>query len=279
TVGGQTIPTLGALADMLAASSSANILSRPTLITLDNEEAKIMVGSNVPVPNGSYQNTAAQAGTVVNTFSRMDVGTFLDIKPLITQSGAIQMDLYQEDSQIDSSTINNANGMSFLKRNMRATLLVDDGQIIAIGGMTKDTISISKNGIPFLGDIPYIGWLFSWQTRVHLKQNLVLFLRPVIIRNADGYKALTNAKYQYIVNQQNIIQAKGNLLLPTINPVTLDNQIPYSTVNMPPQIDNTQVQTPLVDIRASKLNNNNSSTKVIMPLDKGNNSTVSSPAN
>jgi len=265
TVGGQTIPTLGALADMIAANSATNILSRPTLITLDNEEAKIMVGQNVPVPNGSFQNTAAQAGTLVNTFSRQDVGTFLDIKPLITQSGSIQLELYQEDSQVDGSSANNANGPIFLKRNIRATLLVDDGQIIAIGGLTRDDIVIQKNGIPLLSDIPYLGWLFSWQSRSHVKQNLVLFLRPVIVRNAEGEKALSNARYQYVVDQQNTIQAKGNLLLPRIDPVNLGNQVPYAKETISDQVNNSVQPTPLVDIRASKLKANSPANTMIKP--------------
>jgi general secretion pathway protein D len=252
TVGGQTIPTLGALADMISANSSTNILSRPTLITLDNEEAKIMVGQNVPVQSGSFQNTAGQSA-VFNTVARQDIGTFLDIKPLITQSGAIQLEIYQEDSKIDNATTNSADGPTFLKRNLRATLLVDDGQIIAIGGMTHDDIAIVKSGVPLLSDIPYLGWLFSWQSREHLKQNLVLFLRPVIIRNADGYKALSNTRYQYVIDQQNTVQAKGNLMLPRIDPVNLDNQVPYANQTVSGQT-HTIVPTPVLDVRASKLN-------------------------
>jgi hypothetical protein len=111
---------------------------------------------------------------------------------------------------------------------MRTTLLVDDGQIIAIGGMTADTVSINRNGIPLLMDIPYLGWLFSWQSRTHNRMNLVVFLRPVIIKNAKGYAALTNNRYSYIVGQQEEVKAKGNAMLPRIDPVTLENQLPYT---------------------------------------------------
>ncbi len=253
TLGGTTIPSIGALADMISANSSANILSRPTLITLDNEEAKIMVGQDVPVPNGSYQSSAAAVGNLVSTYSRTNIGTFLDIKPLITQSGSIQLDLYQEDSSLDSSTKTNTAGPSFLKRTIRATILVDDGQIIAIGGMTRDDVAIVKTGVPFLSDIPYLGWLFSWQSRVHEKKNLVLFLRPVIIRNAEGYRALTNMRYQYVIDQQTMVQAKGNLMLPDINPVTLDNQLPYSSV-LPVNKDNTTKLNGATDMQTSQEN-------------------------
>ena len=253
TVGGQTIPTLGALANMLTANSVGNVLSRPTMITLDNEEARIMVGSNIGIPNGSFQNTAAQAGSLVTTITRQDLGTVLQIKPLITQNGTIQLDIYQEDSLLDPNQPANAsaNGPSFLKRNMRATILVDDGQIIALGGMTQDSITLQQNGVPGLSSIPYLGWLFSWQSRRHTKSNLVLFLRPVIIKNAEGYRALSNQRYNYIVGNQSQVNAKGSLVLPEIKAVTLDNQLPYSNGSIPGQDSpslNINKDLPIVDM-------------------------------
>ena len=98
TVGGQTIPTLGALADMISANSVGNVLDRPTMLTLDNEEARIMVGSNIGIPNGSFTATSGSPGNLTTTITRQDLGTVLQIKPLITQNGAIQMDIYQENS-------------------------------------------------------------------------------------------------------------------------------------------------------------------------------------
>ena len=258
TVGGQTIPTLGALANMLTANSVGNVLSRPTMITLDNEEARIMVGSNIGIPNGSFQNTAAQAGSLVTTITRQDLGTVLQIKPLITQNGTIQLDIYQEDSLLDPNQPANAsaNGPSFLKRNMRATILVDDGQIIALGGMTQDSITLQQNGVPGLSSIPYLGWLFSWQSRRHTKSNLVLFLRPVIIKNAEGYRALSNQRYNYIVGNQSQVNAKGSLVLPEIKAVTLDNQLPYSNGSIPGQDSpslNINKDLPIVDMTSIKV--------------------------
>ncbi|MCC2644257.1 MAG: gspD [Burkholderiales bacterium] len=254
TIGGQTIPSLSTLADMISATSSGNILSRPTLITLDNEEARIQVGANVGIPNGSFTASSGSPGNLTTTITRQDLGTFLQIKPKITQSGSIQLDIYQEDSQLDPNILpNSPSGPSFLKRTMRSTILLDDSQIIALGGMTTDSISLQQNGIPILSSIPWIGWLFSWQHREHRKSNLVLFLRPVIIRNAEGYKALSNQRYQYVMDQENKIQASGNLLLPDIKPVTLDNQVPYD--NLVPTQKATQPATPLVDVRASTIAN------------------------
>ncbi|MCC2626118.1 MAG: gspD [Burkholderiales bacterium] len=264
TVGGQTIPTLSTLADMISSTSAGNILSRPTLITLDNEEAKIQVGSNIGIPNGSFTATSGSPGNLTTTITRQDLGTFLQIKPKITQNGSIQLDIYQEDSQLSpNQPVNSANGPSFLKRTMRSTILLDDGQIIALGGMTSDRISLQQNGIPILSSIPYLGWLFSWQSRTHEKSNLVLFLRPVIIRNAEGYKALSNQRYQYVMDQQNLVQAKGNILLPDIKPVTLDNQVSYD--NLVPKQKAAQPDTPLVDMRASAVKAKAPATTTVMP--------------
>ena len=230
TIGGQTIPTLGALADMLISNSVGNILDRPTILTLDNEEARIMVGQNIGIPNGAFTATSGSPGNLTTTITRQDLGTVLQIKPLITQNGTIQMDIWQEQSSLDPDQPISAttDGPSFLKRNIRATILVDDGQIIALGGMTMDSISLRQTGIPGLTSIPYIGWLFSWQQRTHIKQNLVLFLRPVIVKNTEGYRALTNRRYNYIMGEQTKIGAKETAVLPAISPITLDNQLPYT---------------------------------------------------
>lgn len=253
TIGGQTVPTISTLADMLAANSANNVLGRPTLLTLDNEEASIFVGQNVGVPSGSFQNSAAAPGSISNTVNRQDVGTILKIKPLVTQNGAIQLSVYEEDSIQDNTGLTaqllQTNGPNFNKRNIKTQILVDDGQIIALGGMTSDQVQMINNGIPVLSSIPYLGWLFSWQSRSHTKTNLVIFLRPVIIRNKDGYKALTNQRYSYIMGQENMIQAKGNALFPQIDPVNLENQVPYDN-SVPPQTATTP-NIPIVDLRNS----------------------------
>lgn len=257
-VGGTTIPGISALADMIAATSAGNILGRPTLLTLDNEEASIFVGQNIGIPSGSYATTGGNS--TVNPFTtvnRQDVGTVLRLKPLVTQSGAIQLSVYQENSSLDTNQPTgtySSNGPNILKRNLKTQILVNDGQIIALGGMTSDNIILQNSGIPLLSSIPYLGWLFSWQNRLHTKQNLVIFLRPVIIRNEDGIKALTNQRYRYIVDQQNAIQAKGNLLLPRIDAVTIDNQVPFN--NQVPTQPATVSTEPIVDLRGSTTDTN-----------------------
>lgn len=233
TIGGKSIPSVAALADMLATNTKANLLGRPTILTLDNEEADIMVGSNIGVPNGSFTNSAnSQAGQTI-TYSRVDLGTSLKIKPLIIEDGTMMLSIFQEDSKVTKYDPGPA-GPTFAKRNIKTEILVNDGQMIAIGGMIADETDIIKQGIPGLMDIPYIGWLFSWQGRLHNKNSMFIFLRPVIVRNAYGVQALTNEKYQYVIGEEKQIHGEGNLLLPRVNATTVDNQVPWSN-NKPPK--------------------------------------------
>jgi general secretion pathway protein D len=253
TIGGQTVPTISTLADMLASNSANNILGRPTLLTMDNEEAEIFVGQNIGIPTGSFQNSAAAPGSISSTVQRQDVGTILRIKPLITQNGTIQLTVYEEDSQTDTTGMTAAllttNGPNINKRSIKTQIVVDDGQIIALGGMTQDIVQLQNSGVPVLSSIPYLGWLFSWQNRVHNKNNLVLFLRPVVIRNQEGYKALTNQRYSYMMDQQNTIKAKGNILFPRIDAVNLENQVPYD--NQVPSQNTATPSEPIVDLTST----------------------------
>jgi general secretion pathway protein D len=270
TIGGMQVPSISTLADMLAANSASNILGRPTLLTMDNEEAQIFVGQNVGVPTGSFQNSAASPGSISSTVNRQDVGTILRIKPLVTQNGSLQLSVYEEDSVTDNSGLTaqllQTNGPNFKKRNVKTQIVVDDGQIIALGGMTSDSIQMINNGIPLLSAIPYLGWLFSWQKREHVKSNLVIFLRPVIIRNEEGYRALTNQRYRYIMDQQNSIQAKGNILMPRIDAVNLENQVPYDD-KIPAQKAKTS-EVPLVDLRTTAIQSGTTKLTAPQPLNQ-----------
>lgn len=234
TVGGKTLPSVAALADMLATNSQANLLGRPTILTLDNEEANIMVGSNIGIPNGTYQSSANSTGGLNTTYSRVDLGTSLKIKPLIIEDGTIMLSIFQEDSKVIDYSPASGAGPTFAKRNLKTEILVSDGQMIAIGGMLADENNIVKQGIPGLMDIPYLGWLFSWQGRKHEKRSMFVFLRPVIVRNTYGVQALTNEKYQYIMGQEKEVHAENNIMLPRINGTTMDSQVPW-TKNPPPK--------------------------------------------
>ena len=198
---GAQILNIGLLIRALQTDANANILSTPTLLTLDNEEAKIVIGQNVPFITGSYAvSAAATTPTPFQTVERKDVGLTLRIKPQISEGGAVRLQIYQEVSNVQDST--NASGIITNKRSVESTVLVDDGQIVVIGGLIQDTVKDSVERVPGLGDIPLIGSLFKYNTRSRCKTNLMVFLRPTLLRSAQGVTSLTNDRYDYILGQQ-----------------------------------------------------------------------------
>jgi general secretion pathway protein D len=205
SVAGAQILNIGLLARALQTDANANILSTPTLLTLDNEEAKIVIGQNVPFVTGSYAvSAAATTPTPFQTVERKDVGLTLRIKPQISEGGAVRLQIFQEVSNVQDST--NASGIITNKRSVESTVLVDDGQIVVIGGLIQDSVKDGVQKVPGLGDIPIIGSLFTYNTRSRSKTNLMVFLRPTLLRSAQGVNSVTNDRYDYILGEQ--IKAK-----------------------------------------------------------------------
>ena len=201
---GTTIRNLGALARALESRSLGNILSTPNLLTLDNYQAKIIVGQNVPIVTGSFaQATAAAAGgaTAVNPFQtidRRDVGLTLRLKPQISEGGAIRMEIYQEVSSVDPTSRSQASDVVLTKRALETKVIVDDGQTIVLGGLIQNNVQETVQQVPFLGSIPILGALFRYKQEIRSRTNLMIFLRPQIIRTADdGYK-ITTDRYDYL---------------------------------------------------------------------------------
>ena len=194
------ILNLGLLLRALENDANANILSTPTLLTLDNEEAKIVIGQNVPFVTGQYAvSAAATTPTPFQTIERKDVGLTLKIKPQISEGGAVRLQISQEVSSVDSS---GASGIITNKRSVDSTVLVDDGQIVVIGGLMQDTFNDGVSKIPGLGDLPIIGGLFKYNTRLRNKTNLMVFLRPTLLRSAERADTLTTDRYDYILGEQ-----------------------------------------------------------------------------
>ena len=201
TVGGAQILNLGLLARALQTDANANILSTPSLLTLDNEEAKIVIGQNVPFVTGSYAvSAAATTPTPFQTVERKDVGLTLRIKPQISEGGAVRLQIFQEVSNVQDST--NASGIITNKRSVESTVLVDDGQIVVIGGLIQDSVKDGVQKVPGLGDIPIIGSLFTYNTRSRSKTNLMVFLRPTLLRSGDRVNVLSSDRYDYILGEQ-----------------------------------------------------------------------------
>jgi general secretion pathway protein D len=214
---------LGALLQALSQTADANVLSTPNLITLDNEEAKIVVGTNVPIQTGSYSNlTSATPSSAFNTFDRVDVGLTLHVKPQITDGGILKLQLYTEDSAIVNGTTNaatNPAGPQFTKRSIQSTVLADNGEIIVLGGLMQDNYQVSNSKVPLLGDIPWIGQLFRSEQKTRDKTNLMVFLRPVIINDRDTAQAVTSNRYDYIQGVQGAYRSDNNLIKDNDDPV------------------------------------------------------------
>jgi hypothetical protein len=192
---------LGALANFLQNSGDANVLSTPNLMTLDNEEAKIVIGNNVPFVTGSYANTGGNSGAVnpFNTVERKDVGLMLRVRPQISENGTVKMAIYQEVSKIDAATLKDTNGPTTSKRSIESNVLVDDGSIIVLGGLLEDSYSQAEDKVPVMGDIPVVlGNLFRSENRSRKKTNLMVFLRPVVVRDSMTSDALMLDRYEAI---------------------------------------------------------------------------------
>ena len=195
---------LGFLARFLQQNGEGNILSTPNLLTLDNEEAKIVIGQNVPFVTGQFTNTGASNGSVnpFQTIERKDVGLTLRVKPQISENGTIKMTIYQEVSSVQASSINSATGLITNKRTIESTVLVDDGAIVVLGGLLQDEYSGNQDKVPGLGDVPLVGGLFRSETRSRRKTNLMVFLRPVVMRDARETSNLALDRYDLMRSVQ-----------------------------------------------------------------------------
>lgn len=202
TIGGKEILSLGALAQALETEADGNVLSQPQLMTLDNEEAKIVVGQNVPFLTGSYSNTGGGStpSSPFQTYERKDVGLTLKVTPQISEGGLIKLRIYQESSSVDPTTKDTDKAVTN-KRTIETSVIVRDGNLIALGGLIQDQTSDNADKVPFLGDLPLIGALFRYQKKERNKTNLMVFLRPTILRDDDGAAAIAGERYDYIMGE------------------------------------------------------------------------------
>ena len=207
---------LSAIARVLQSQANTNIVSTPNLITLDNEEAKIVVGQNVPFVTGQYTNTGTGTTSPFQTIERRDVGITLRIRPQIGENGTVRMTIFQESSSVAGTTaVGTSNsGPTTNKRSIDSTVVVDDGAILVLGGLIEDRYTDNKSKVPLLGDIPYVGALFRSESRSKIRTNLMVFLRPVVMRDAESANKLSLDRYDLIRSAQKDQQPERNLLLP-----------------------------------------------------------------
>ena len=193
---------LGALGRFLESSGSGNVLSTPNLLTLDNEEAKIVIAQNVPFVTGQFTNTGTGNGAVnpFQTIERKDVGLTLKVKPQISANGTVKLTIYQEVSAVDTSSASSANGPTTNKRTIESNVLVEDGSVVVIGGLLQDNFTGNSDKIPGLGDLPIFGNLFKSSSRTRKKSNLMVFLRPVVVRDAASSDRLSLDRYEQMLS-------------------------------------------------------------------------------
>ena len=173
--------------------SGANVLSTPNLMTLDNEEARIIVGQNIPIVTGSYAQTGSTATvTPFQTYTRQDVGLTLRVRPQVSENGTVKLQIFQEVSSIQD--VSSTTGIILNKRNVESNVIVEDGQIIVLGGLIGDNYTDGSSKIPLLGDLPLIGGLFRYDNKSRTRTNLMVFIRPSVLRNNEQNNIFSNNK-------------------------------------------------------------------------------------
>jgi general secretion pathway protein D len=222
-----TITNLGFLAQALESDANTNILSTPNIMTLDNEEASIIVGQTIPFVTGSYAQTGSTASvTPFQTIEQKDIGLTLKIRPQIADNGTIKLQIYQEDSSIANTT-----SQGYLITNKRAVetnVQVDDGQIIVLGGLVQDSVSDTNEQVPVLGSVPFLGGLFRYRTHSRDKTDLMIFLRPYVVREPDDTR-ISNGKYDSMQRREREVQPVHDAILPDLVAPVMPDLPPHDT--------------------------------------------------
>ena len=208
--------SFAALIQALRSDGSSNIISTPSLITMNNEEAEVKVTQEIPLITGSFSSTTASvSGTTspFQTIQREEVGTILKVTPHINEGNSVQLKIEQEDSSPGAKLTDSAD-ISTNKRSIKTTVLIEDGGIIVLGGLMSDTVTESEDRVPGLGAIPIIGNLFKSRSGSRQKKNLVVFIRPRIMRDADSTESTSEAAYNEMRHSQQNLNGGHITLLP-----------------------------------------------------------------
>lgn len=211
-----------ALIQAVSASTSSNILATPNITTLDNQEATFIVGEEVPVITGSA--AGSNNSNPFQTVERKEVGIKLKVTPQINEGDAVQLQIEQEVSGVQGGTAGAAVDVIFSKRSVTTTVMVDDGQIVVIGGLIDENVQETESKVPLFGDIPYIGHLFRSTQSSKAKRNLMIFIKPRIIRDAATMRNLSSSKYNLIRAEQLTQQDDGISLMPYTDQPVLEEQ-------------------------------------------------------
>ncbi|MFQ5559103.1 MAG: type II secretion system secretin GspD [Nitrospinota bacterium] len=203
---GTEFVNLGALMKTIQSETDINILSTPNILTMDNEEAEIMVGENIPVSKGESRDTG---GNIINNVERKDIGLILRIKPQISESDYVKLNIFHEISDAAEIAAQDRTNPIYTKRSAKTTVVVKDGQNIVIGGLIKDQLNDTVSKVPLLGDIPILGWLFKVKRKTREKTNLMIFLSPHIIRSDKDIDTISRSKTSIMEKSKSQIDGGG----------------------------------------------------------------------
>ena len=214
-VGNNKKPMFGVLLNALAGDAATNILSTPTLIAMDNQEAEIVVGKNVPFVTGAYTGTGGSTtpSNPFQTIDRKDIGLTLKIKPQINDGTSIRLDIEQESSSLEEGSQSSEDKIT-KKRSIKTSVMVEDDQILVLGGLTEDVYRDKHNKVPLLGDLPIVGRAFRSTISSKDKQNLMVFIHPVIMRDVLSGDSYTRQKYNKLRRSQHETRITKRGLLP-----------------------------------------------------------------
>lgn len=240
-----------ALARALEGDGNTNILSTPNLVTLDNEEAEMVVGRNVPFLTGSFTTSGDGATNPFQTIEREDVGLTLKVKPQINEGNAIKLEIDQEVSSIAPSLTAAATDLVTNKRQVKTVVMVDDGEIVVLGGLIDDNVNQSEQKVPLLGDIPFLGALFRSRSSTVQKTTLMIFLHPTILRTAEDNTRIAGGKYNILrAAQMNQVQDRG-MFMPNVRTPVLPEMGSYLR-EAPPFQELQETPETVVDLRRLK---------------------------
>ena len=196
--------------NLIAQDADSNVLSTPSIMTMDNEEASIVVGQEIPITTG--ETLSGSNSNPFRSVTRQEIGVKLVVRPQINEGNAVKMYINQEVSSIFGPLGEMSTDLITNKRNIKTTVLVEDGETLVVGGLIDDDVQESVKKVPFLGDIPLLGRLFKTTSITRTKRNLMVFLRPTIVRNSEDVRAISNRKYNYFQAIENDLINSGKMV-------------------------------------------------------------------